>query len=88
MCHYARMASDRVRELKALLDRLAERAEFHGGPTAEDQILREEVIGDFNVGVLQEHRGQVHPRRAGPLRDTGDHRLRRHLGARPVSASS
>ena len=50
MCHYARMASDRVRELKALLDRLAERAEFHGGPTAEDQILREEVIGDFIAG--------------------------------------
>jgi hypothetical protein len=44
------MASDRVRELKTLLDRLAEQAEFDGGPTAEDQILREEVIRDFIAG--------------------------------------
>jgi hypothetical protein len=44
------MASDRVRELKALLDRLVERAEFDGEPTAENQILRREAIGGFVGG--------------------------------------
>lgn len=44
------MASDRVRVLKALLDRLVERTEFDGEPTAEDRILREEVIDGFIAG--------------------------------------
>ena len=44
------MASDRVREPKTLLDRPVERAEFDGEPTAEDQILREEVIGGLIAG--------------------------------------
>jgi hypothetical protein len=47
------MASDRVRDLKALLDRLAERAGFGGEPTAEDQALRGEAIGGFVVGGAQ-----------------------------------
>jgi hypothetical protein len=47
------MASDRVRDLKALLDRLAERAEFDGEPTAEDQVLRREAIGGFVAGGAQ-----------------------------------
>jgi hypothetical protein len=44
------MASDRVHEVKVILDRLVERAEFDGEPTADDQILREEVIGGFIAG--------------------------------------
>lgn len=44
------MASDRVRELKALLDTLVERAESDGELTAEDQILREEAIAGFIAG--------------------------------------
>ena len=47
------MASDRVRDLKALLDRLAERAEFDGEPTAEDRILRGEAIGGFIASGAQ-----------------------------------
>ena len=47
------MASGRVREVKALLDRLAEHAGFNGGPTAEDQALREEVIRDFIAGGVE-----------------------------------
>jgi hypothetical protein len=47
------MASGRVRELKALLDRLAEQAELDGDPTAEDHILREEVIRDFIAGGVE-----------------------------------
>jgi hypothetical protein len=53
MCHHARMASDRVRELKAVLDRLVERAEFDGEATAEDQVVREEVIGGFIAGGVE-----------------------------------
>ena len=47
------MASNRARDLKALLDRLAEQAEFDGEPTAEDQILRTEAIGGFIAGGPQ-----------------------------------
>jgi hypothetical protein len=43
------MASDRVRELKALLDRPAEQAEFDGGPAPEDQILREEIPDSADI---------------------------------------
>jgi hypothetical protein len=46
------MASDRVRELKALLDRLAEQAEFGGDPAPEDQVLRE-VMRDFIAGGVE-----------------------------------
>jgi hypothetical protein len=53
VCHDARMASNRARDLKALLDRLAEQAEFDGQPTAEDQILRAEAISGFISGGPQ-----------------------------------
>jgi hypothetical protein len=44
------MASDRVRELKPILDRLAEQATFQRELTPDDQVLRAEVIGGFIAG--------------------------------------
>jgi hypothetical protein len=54
MCHYAGMASDRVRELKAILDRAAGQAEpdkdYHPD---EDESLRAEAIGAFVAGGVR-----------------------------------
>lgn len=50
MCDDARMASDRVRDLKALLDQLAASVEWDDRATAEDQALRNEAIGRFIAG--------------------------------------
>ena len=51
MCHYARMASDRVRELKAILDRVAEQAELDKDyDPDEDKSLRAEAISAFVAG--------------------------------------
>jgi len=47
------MASTRVRDLKALLDRLAAEAEFDEEPTAEEEILRRQAIGGFIAGGAQ-----------------------------------
>jgi hypothetical protein len=45
------MASDRVRELKAILDRVAEQAEFNGNSHPdEDESLRAEAISAFVAG--------------------------------------
>jgi hypothetical protein len=53
VCHDAHMASNRVRDLKALLDRLAEQAECDEEPTAEEQALRREAISGFIAGGAQ-----------------------------------
>jgi hypothetical protein len=51
LCHHGGMASDRVRELKALMDHLAERAGSGGRElTADDLPLREEAIAGFIAG--------------------------------------
>ena len=47
MCDDARMASGRVRDLKALLDQLAASVEWGDRITAEDRTLRSEAIGRF-----------------------------------------
>lgn len=50
VCHDAGMASDRARELKTLLDQLAERAISRRELTADDQNLRGQAISDFIEG--------------------------------------
>jgi hypothetical protein len=50
LCNDPNVASMRVRDLKVILDRLAEQAESSAEPTAEDQILRAEAIAAFIVG--------------------------------------
>lgn len=47
------MPSDRVRFLKALLDRLAQKAEFDGEPAPEDETVRAEAISRFIAGGPQ-----------------------------------
>ena len=50
LCDDARMASDRVRALKSLLDQLAGSAGDDHEITAEDLALRSEAIGRFIAG--------------------------------------
>jgi hypothetical protein len=47
------MASDRVRDLKALLDQLAENADWDDTAAAENLALRSEAIGRFIAGGVQ-----------------------------------
>jgi hypothetical protein len=47
------MPSDRVSELKALLNQLAKRAGFDREPTPEKQVLRSAAIGSFIAGGTQ-----------------------------------
>jgi hypothetical protein len=47
------MASDRVRDLKALLDRLAGEADFDEDPTDEEEALRLEAVSSFIAGGPQ-----------------------------------
>ena len=44
------MATDGARDLKTLLDQLAEQAGSGAEPTADTQILRTQAIGDFIAG--------------------------------------
>jgi len=54
MCHYARMASDRARELKAILDRVAGQAELDRDyDPDEDESLRAEAISAFIAGGVR-----------------------------------
>lgn len=55
-CHYVRVASDRARELKAILDRAARQAavDVHGGPEEDDGPLRAaEAVSTFVAGGVR-----------------------------------